>query len=169
MSHNHSSRKLTHVSPNPDPITVEPRDQSQEPGMKPKGFWYEVDGDWRRWDTDDHTGFTDNGFLHAVELGNEKLLRITSVSELDDFDATYHVTRRVDGRSFGLGFYDSCDGIRWAEVAATYDGIEIAPYQWGRRLDGHLWYYGWDCASGVIWRPKGIIVTPIGPVAEVAA
>lgn len=161
--------ELTHVSPTSEPITVEPREQIERPSMKPKGFWYEVDGDWRRWNDDDHAGFTDGGFLHRVVLGSERMLYIRSVAELDDFDSAYHVTRRVDGRGYGLGFYDSCEGIRWDEVAATYDGIEIAPYQWERRLSGHLWYYGWDCASGVIWRPKGVTVTAVGAIAGVSA
>lgn len=32
-----------------------------------------------------------------------------------------------------------------------------APYQWRRRNErGFSWYYGWDCASGCIWRASAI-------------
>lgn len=40
--------------------------------------------------------------------------------------------------------------IDWLRVKTQYGGIEIAPYQWKRRLSS-FWYYGWDCASGAIW------------------
>lgn len=48
-------------------------------------------------------------------------------------------------------------GIDWKAVAKEYDGIEIDPYQYERRFsEGFLWYYGWDCASGCVWRPRGL-------------
>ena len=42
----------------------------------------------------------------------------------------------------------------WARVGEAYPGIIIAPYIWSRRLDGPMWYYGWDCASGCVWDPS---------------
>ena len=47
--------------------------------------------------------------------------------------------------------------IDWPKVAERYDGIIIAPYQWSRRLDGPMWYYGWDCASGCVWRARAVL------------
>ena len=149
--------RRTHVSPKDDPITVEPRDQVAKAAMKPKGFWYEVDGDWRRWCEDERMEWG-KGFLHRVDMGDERMLLIETVAELDDFDDEYHEQKYIAKPSYGIGPYWTCNGIRWDRVAAEYDGIEIAPYQWERRLDGHLWYYGWDCASGVIWRPQGVNV-----------
>jgi len=43
-----------------------------------------------------------------------------------------------------------CMDILWGDLKQKYDGLIIAPYQWERRLD-LMWYYSWDCASGVIW------------------
>jgi hypothetical protein len=40
--------------------------------------------------------------------------------------------------------------INWGKVAVDYDGIEIAPYIFKAR-NKHMWYYGWDIASGCIW------------------
>lgn len=40
----------------------------------------------------------------------------------------------------------------WVRLARDYAGLVITPYLWECRLDPRtLWYYGWDCASGVIW------------------
>lgn len=48
--------------------------------------------------------------------------------------------------------------IAWEKVEADgFYGIEINPYLWQRRLDGGMWYYGWDCASGVVWNEKAIL------------
>ena len=61
------------------------------------------------------------------------------------------------------GRFKYIEGINWVEVSEMYDGVEISPYQWKRRLAiNFMWYYGWDCASGVIWRPKNTIVKYIG-------
>jgi hypothetical protein len=142
----------------PDLFVLHAEKQLPEPAMKPRGFWYEVDGDWRRWlDSEfypEEWGYTD---LFRLELGKDRILYIRSVAELDDFDETYHAMKHYP-ESYGQPF-DMCMGIRWREVAQAYDGIEIAPYQWTRRLNGHIWYYGWDCASGCIWRPKGARLT----------
>lgn len=150
---------LTHVSPHPEPITLHAADQPVGPGYKPLGFWYEVDGDWRRWCRDDGMGkWVENGHLHELRLGDERILRISTVGALDRFTEEYGVPEVVAGLGRPLD-----RGIRWADIAESWDGIEIAPYHWTRRLEVS-WYYGWDCASGCIWRPRGASLTPIGPV-----
>lgn len=146
----------THIG-TPGPITVEPRQQVPEPTMKPKGLWYEVDGDWRRWCEAEEFGNWQTATVHRVELGSENMLLIRTLEELDEFNHEWVVTERVDD-SLGKPF-DYSLGIRWADVAERWDGIEIAPYIWTRRLE-YMWYYGWDCASGVIWRPRGVRLTP---------
>ena len=81
------------------------------------------------------------------------LLTISSLAELDAFHRRF-----AENAGRGYDYYQ----IQWAEVASLYDGIEIAPYQFERRLGYHSeigkavsdWYYGWDCASGCIWTPK---------------
>ena len=40
--------------------------------------------------------------------------------------------------------------IDWVRVANDYSGIEISPYLYEARMK-HMWYYGWDVASGCIW------------------
>lgn len=124
-------------------------------GFKPTGFWYEVDGDWRRWCRSE--SFETDGLfhLHRVELRSCHMRFIDTIEKLDQFHEEYKVP-----------FYDSTrlSMIDWKRVGRNWDGIEIAPYQWERRLAPEfLWYYGWDCASGCIWRPLDASVTYIGP------
>jgi len=149
----------THLAPVPTVIVVEPRDQPDWPEYKPRGFWYEVDGDWRRWCREDGMRrWLDQHYLHRVQLGDERLLLISTPDGLDAFTATYGVKhlQQTDQRS-----------IRWDRVAEDWDGIEVAPYQWTRRLD-LFWYYSWDCASGCIWRPRGVTTDLVSPEALAA-
>lgn len=143
----------THVPRGPNPETVEPRDQDGKPHGKPRGFWYEVDGDWRRWMTDDGlVDWFEGAPILTVTLGQERMLNIRTAAELDAFAEQYG---ELD-RWYAERHLDHYMNVRWAEVAASYDGIEIAPYLWERRLSRQHWYYGWDCASGCIWRPRGV-------------
>ncbi len=145
----------THVNGLPDQIIL--RERAQGPrgrgdDMKPEGFWYEVDGDWRRWMVAEQWGLKTANHLHAVDLADCRMLTIATLDELDTFNEMYGVDNGHER------FY----GVRWADLAQEYDGIEIAPYQWKRRLaNGMAWYYTWDVASGCIWRPRGATVTHI--------
>ena len=127
--------------------TVVVRPTTKQDGtFKPVGFWYSVDGDWERWCRSDQPDWLDKKYVHQVELWTERMLYIRSASELDLFHEKYKA---------GLM------SVNWPQVANEYDGIEIAPYIWERRLcmgSGPEWYYSWDCASGCIWKPNGVKV-----------
>lgn len=135
------------------PMAPEPMDGAYSSGaaIKPKGFWYEVDGDWRRWCEAENFGSYSH--IHEVDLADCHMLFIDTLEKLDAFDDKY---RQAPILPTGL-LYE----IDWGMVARDFDGLEIAPYRWERRLD-FLWYYGWDCASGVIWRPRNATVTYVG-------
>lgn len=122
----------------------------QKADFKPVGFWYGVDGDWERWCRGEQWGLHGEMFEHELALGKERLLVLSSASDIDSFHDEFK------GELFpGCKYFEYVD---WQRVAERWDGIEIAPYQWDRRLNGaaHTWYYAWDCASGCIWRPKGV-------------
>lgn len=139
----------THMARSRDPIVLTDKIASTGGApYKPSGFWYEVDGDWRRWCEAEEFSF--GPYIHQVELNNCNMLFINSLNKFDDFNDLY-----IEKGGYRYGSID------WARVAERYDGIEIAPYQWKRRLN-RMWYYGWDCASGVIWRPRDAKVTYIG-------
>lgn len=129
--------------------------------FKPHGLWYGVNGEWEEWCRSEMPEWITGGMLYAVRFGSEKVLRIESLDALDAFHAEYH---RTHPQFSLLGYID------WPTVATRYDGIEIAPYQWQRRLEpGWLWYYGWDCASGCIWRPKGMTLELVRDESRAAA
>ena len=147
----------THVA-GPDtrePFPITPTEQPSLPGHKPHGFWWEVDGDWRRWCTEENYGHM-VGNLFTVDLGRSRICTIRTVSELDAFHTRWSAPLISEPYGHGL--------IRWDLVAEVWDGIEIAPYRWERRLSGaaHSWYYSWDCASGCVWNPVGATVQHVG-------
>ena len=116
---------------------------------KPSGLWYSVDGGWEEWCRDD-AEWDLPPFVYAVEVDEDKILQLTTVSQLDDFHDDYRAGESHEEYRR--------DWIDWARVGEQWGGIEIAPYQWERRLDGevHRWYYGWDCASGCVWDVKAL-------------
>ena len=137
----------THYSANPvDGLRLVEQPECNREVMKPRGLWYGVDGEWEEWCRSEMPEWLTGGLLYSVRLGSERVLRIATLADLDSFAAEYRLADPVSSY-FG--------GIDWRKVADRFDGIEIAPYQWRRRLEpGWLWYYGWDCASGCVWRPR---------------
>lgn len=144
----------THVAkPQGDSIYVYPVEQTDEQSHKPRGFWYEVDGDWQRWCQDEFWGLDGDEKIYTVELTGVNLLTIRTVEELVAFTDQWKAEEDINWDSFIWK-------INWTGVAEIWDGIEIAPYQWEARLDHYTsWYYTWDCASGVIWEPRQMTVT----------
>ena len=130
-----------------DRVHLLERRAQQPQALKPIGLWYEVDRDWQRWCSIEH--FRLGPFWgYELELDLDKILVLRTPQDLDRFTDEFG----SDG-SLGVGV----TYIAWARVAERWGGIEIAPYQWERRLAfGMLWYYGWDCASGCIWEPTVI-------------
>ena len=129
--------------------SVESRDPSKRGSgcYKPAGFWVSVDepdedGEsygWPAWCESEDYCLDRLGVRHRVDLINaERLLWITTADDLSWFD-----------NIFGeVGPYNR--EINWPLVADQFAGVVIAPYQRSKRFDID-WYYGWDCASGIIW------------------
>lgn len=123
--------------------------------LKPAGFWFSVDGNddgWADWCQAEEWGLDRLTYRHEVVLANDaRVLRLSSARDIHAFDARYSVPAYPEYPELGGR------GINWAKVATEavdepggYQGIIIAPYIWECRFDPH-WYYGWDCASGVVW------------------
>jgi len=103
---------------------------------KPLGLWYACGREWLNWTTQ-HEFRAEFDHVYRLHVDASYLLILHTLTELDRFNDQY--THTV--------------GLRWPNwhtVSQTYAGIEICPYQWGRRLE-YSWYYGWDVASGCIW------------------
>jgi hypothetical protein len=153
----------THLAATPDPIILREVVVENEPfdlWDKPQGFWYEVDGDWRRWKAAREAW--ECRHLHTVFLNDCNILLIDTDTKFTDFHDEYkaepNYLKLTESKILPIRY-----GIDWPRVAQRYDGIEIAPYLYRQRhaLE-RFWYYTWDCASGVIWRPKNATVTYLG-------
>lgn len=142
-----SDRRLIHYSSAPL-LGLRSVDQSG-PGAgcyKPRGLWLSVEGDddWPNWCKSENFGA---GFECATEIVLEpqhRVLWLRTAYEIDAF--TWE---------FGGGPRHA--PIDWPRVSLHHSGLIIAPYCWERRLTDHTFlYYGWDCASGVIWSADAV-------------
>ena|SRR3990167_3659618 len=114
---------------------------------KPAGLWISVEGasDWPEWCEEEKFHLESLKHISEITLAPEaNVLVINSAEMLDEFNTKYGLEDRFEIRS-----------ISWDSVKAGHDGIIIAPYQYARRLD-LMWYYTWDCASGVIWNLSAV-------------
>ena len=129
--------------------------------MKPEGLWVSVAGedswDWPAWCRSE--SFCLSSLDHVAEVNlvdDANILHVDTPEGLDLFHHAYAVDDEllrtgVPSRRLWATDEKRYWSLDWPTVAAKYDGVIIAPYHYSRRLDGPMWYYGWDCASGVIW------------------
>lgn len=116
--------------------------------IKPQGLWYEINGEWEEWCAGNSNFIKDCDYVYEVALDpGLRLLRIESIGDLTRINMRY-------GRTLVAG--GSVRNVAWDDVARDYDGIEVYPYLWDyeARFGPWLWYYGLDCASGCLWRPR---------------
>lgn len=121
---------------------------------KPSGFWITDDTAdcWRSWCLGERFGLGRLTHKHEVVLDESNLLILRSPYELDLFTRDFAVEKLWGPQN---AWRELC--VDWRAVAARYDGLIITPYQWSRRLhDRYSWYYGWDCASGCVWKAGAI-------------
>jgi hypothetical protein len=118
---------------------------SQESGPKPLGLWYGIGTSWIDWVKEEMPQWDYNNVFEIL-IDESKILKITDFNELMEFTNEY-----LDNNEILSNYY-----INWNEVSKKYSGIEISPYIWEGRMK-FLWYYGWDVASGCIWKKDAII------------
>jgi hypothetical protein len=150
---------------------ADPRNGSRSLPGKPQGFWLSDESrgayGWRSWCRAERFRTYAMRYEHEVELvPNAKILYLRTAGDIDKFTAKFgysllDLIAEANGEPsfnsrhpYGGPMYD---GIHWKKVAAKYHGIIITPYIWSRRLElSSQWYYGWDCASGVIWNARAV-------------
>lgn len=146
---------------------IESLGQGSEPAFKPNGLWVSVEeggNGWAEYCRANDYGADRLAVVHDIVLAPDaNLLTLTDPDGFDAFEKRYGTAFHRTPRP------DYVHAIRWAEVAASHQGIVIAPYLWCRRLDGGLWYYGWDCASGCIWDASAISSIAARQIAPEAA
>jgi hypothetical protein len=124
---------------------------------KTPGLWVSVEGpdDWLHWCKSESFGL--DGFKYATEvtINIANILHLSTATQIDKFTKEFSTQGRPS--------WDK--SIDWALVRKQWWGLIVAPYCWSRRLSPHTsWYYGWDCASGVIWDSRAIkALKPIEP------
>jgi len=144
-----------------DPERIYDLDSDRHGYLKPVGLWVSVKGadDWESWCRAEGYGLDELAVAHRVRLvEGANILRITSGEGIDEFHRLYSTPGGDD--SYYQGFSEEYRrrqySMDWDKVAADYQGLIIAPYQWSHRLRGPHWYYGFDCASGCIWDLKAV-------------
>lgn len=156
---------LTHYGRAVVPAVLSTPHHAQAVDMKPRGFWVSVDAAGQGWaDWCENEGFRLETLkvVHDVALSADaRILLIPGEAAFDAFAEEY-------GSSVLPGRSDRRDHINWPLVADRFQGIIIAPYLWSRRMDGGLWYYGWDCASGCIWDAAAVASITARQAAEAA-
>lgn len=156
--------KFSHYSKTNEELTLRGlQDVERQPVkdvIKPKGLWLSVDGpvDWVEWCRGESFG--------NYDLRQAVTLRSNAICTMEDnkLGGILHMYNGADLARFTTRYWKreehhamrppaACTlWIDWQKVADEYDGVIIAPYQWSSRMN-LIWYYPWDCASGVIWRP----------------
>ena len=106
----------------------------QKEGAKPKGLWYSLGSGWLDWNIREYGKYHSFKSAYKLSIDMNDILRIDTPEKLIEFDKTFAQLSTVN----------------WREVAKSYKGIDIIPYQSSLRMELG-WYYGWDVASGCVW------------------
>ncbi len=139
-------KDLVHFSDSPLLEVYDTKPDKHRQFHKPKGLWLSVGEAWAEWCLAESFHISALSYVTPVILAPEaNILRLNRVADLDSFTREY----RTDSR------YTYSEGIDWPRVMSEYEGILIPKYYWSRRFDLN-WYYGWDCASGCIWRKRAV-------------
>lgn len=124
---------------------------------KPNGMWVSVENSnhsWHDWCIAEDFSIAALQFPHRVELAPDaNILLLDTDDKILAFGEQYH-----NPPEYASELLKKCTWfINWRAVVKKYQGIIISPYSWTLRLDHRCsWYYGWDCASGVIWNKRAI-------------
>ena len=122
------------------PVKLVAKKYNQKNDLKPRGFWYSIDDEWKTWVQSEMPEWLGE-HEYLVDIGDSNILFLDTPDKIINFHKEYRQPHdMVDWHGM----------VDWNRVSQTYNGIEINPYQWSLRLE-LLWYYGWDVASGCIW------------------
>ena len=153
----------------PDPVKLRRMSYPQRGHPKPNGFWFDVNGSWKRWCGITQFRLERLRYRHTVAiLDASRVLFLRNAKEIDLF--THKYGRNLSGHIRLLQSAEDIDAftgqygsdlvgdirrhftnyIMWEEVAEKHSGIVVNPYS-RARSQTYLWYYGWNCAGGCIW------------------
>lgn len=118
--------------------------------MKPRGLWYALDADWLAFLLEESWRDRWGGFLYAVTVDRDRILRVTTETELHALHRHLGVPNE-DGAALALD---------WGPVRRRFDGIEFSVHP--REVtylteDEELWYSAFGAKSGCVWRARSIV------------
>lgn len=125
--------------------------------LKPKGIWYGIADSWIDWCLSESFGGI-HQYIYEIVVDKSRILTIDNISDFEKFEKEHLEKPNTNDMPEWLKKVEEIypnKAMNYSKVAENFGGIEIAPYQWEKRLES-MWYYGWDCASGCIWSPNAI-------------
>jgi hypothetical protein len=105
---------------------------------KPSGLWYAIGTEWIDWVEVEMPHWM-GSYFYKITTSN-KVLKIDDANKFEQLAKKYATTD---------------NNIDWIKISNIYSGIEIAPYRPEYRME-YMWYYGWDIASGCVWKRDAI-------------
>jgi hypothetical protein len=160
---------MTYYHWSADPVRLRKMSYLQSGDPKPNGFWFDANGEWKRWCEAVQFRLGNFRYRHTVTiLDTSRILFLKTARDIDAFTRKYgrnlsgHIqllqsSKDVDvfARKYGRDLFGEIQRqfsnyIMWDEVAGKHSGIVIFPYFRSRSLT-YLWYYGWNCAGGCVW------------------
>lgn len=140
------------------PFELEHRTYTQKIDVKPQGFWYGFGSEWIDWCRAEMPDWVGK-YVYSVDIGNANVFKINDNHNLSKFGRLWrgYLHPEIQEERMLVSM------INWKEFVQEekYDGIEINPhqnYQDEKRGYLHMWYYGWDVASGCVWNLNGVKV-----------
>ena len=121
--------------------------QKDEPAPKPNGLWYACGSEWLDFDYK----VKNPKYLYKLDIDYSRVLKLTK-KDIKKFEKEY-LQEHPKVQDYYM--------INWKKVAEKYSGIEICPFMQDIHdlaifENLHIWYYGWDVASGCIWDRSAI-------------
>jgi hypothetical protein len=159
--------RLVHYSDEPilTLLEIERGGGMRENFFKPHGFWLSVDDanlSWREWCIDNTFCLDRLTHVHDVTLARD-----ANVLVITDPAGIHAVTEEFTNAA-AVERWSRAYSLDWPKMRTRYDGLIITPYLWECRLEPScMWYYAWDCASGVIWQRRAIAAVTLREVVPV--
>lgn len=137
-------------------------DEDQKSGSKPKGLWYGHNDSWIEWCSYEMPHWL-HPYIYEIIIDDDQVYKITNVKEFEAFEEEFAGIPIEVGALFELELASlnldilSNYYIDYAKLSEKYGGIEIIPYLYEKRYHRNsFWYYGWDVASGCVFKKSAI-------------
>lgn len=131
--------------------------RAQHLAGKPRGLWYACGDEWVYYLKNsagmEHL-YEGARYLYQIHIRQSKILMVHTESDLKRLNLNFS----AQGEEVQASWQGDEDlFISWPRMAKRFSGVEISPVQYELRDTGTIgWYFGWDVASGCIWKKDAI-------------